>query len=321
MERPPAASYSPAPIDLAEIEIRTWRQGDVFALGHYPVVMRAVTAANETGGLVGGNLEPQRLIAASRATDGAVVVVAQTCDLVKSPDKRPDTLVAPIVTLKDDELREAKAGTRPRYAHLPRLATDAFGDLDHVFPIEKAALLGRRQSAAVATTHEVLQLASAIARSFGRFAFPDEFVRAVRPLTQRLRDKYGRQSPEGEVLRSQVEEILIEADWMMAPCHPTIIVVLAEDLISASDSPTYPQPSVLGDIDSIPKVCGNLIAPDATEEDRAFLWLRLSELWAGLCETSASIGEITVEAVPEDELPYSRARRTNPLDLDYLSST
>jgi hypothetical protein len=307
----PSPAAAPAPLaeagDADRAEVASWRQGDVFGLGRHLALMPDGGSATAA-------------VVADFATE-ALVLVGQSCDVVKPIDRRPITTMAPLVRLADDELREARAGRRPRYVSLPGVGDDAFIDLDMAFPIHKRLLLGRRQGAGVTSSVQAAAMSRSIGRAFGRFAFPDAFNEAVGNLVRRVRSKHGNNGAEGRVLVEHVDDILVEAPWDDAEYEATLLIVLKPGLLAMSDGPPSPASWVAAKPMSIDVICRRLLDPKATPDDRSFLWLALAEEWRKLCMPVAEVRAINVEAIPADELSHLRAREAQPLDFDYLSAS
>lgn len=117
--------------------LQEWRQGDL--------------ALQELWFVHVGDASTPLTPAASEATsDGlqalesevkGLVVVTQTCDIVRACIDRPYVEVAPLVQVSDDDLQLIKRGRRPAYATLPSLEPDRLAaDLDRVMTVEKAVL-------------------------------------------------------------------------------------------------------------------------------------------------------------------------------------
>src|SRR5687767_4743179 len=57
-------------------------------------------------------------------------LISQTCDVVLP--NRPNVVVAAVAQLNRQDSREARAGKRPRYVHLPAAGDDTFADLEYI---------------------------------------------------------------------------------------------------------------------------------------------------------------------------------------------
>lgn len=306
----PAPQFEP---ELGEAS-RDWRQGDVFRDAKTFVFDAA------------WNPRPVD------TTHGAVIV-SQSCDAALP--NRPRIQIAPVVQLKDDnDIREAASGKRPQYVAIPRLGIDFFADLDGITTVLKTALLSSERVAGIETDQEVREFAFSVARRFGRFAYPDEVVECLQPLTRTLQSKARKeQSPLGRLL-TQVHSLRMECeDWTMTPYELTLIVVMEPDAIP------FPE-----DVDEVPASLNQLSSNGLTDQvnqlvqylrddgrnptERYFGWQYLADAWALQCETiadsndlSSFVGSVTAELVSVDGFPLSRYLASDSLDLDYLSDS
>ena len=199
-------------VTAIDAAMQLWQQGHVFEQGHTVWLAdrdRPLTATTAELGSTG--------IGVTRARDDFLVVVSQTCDIVRScwqqPEAgggRPFVMVCPVVALDGDVQTQAAKGWIPRYAHLPGLAPNTFADLDRCTTLEKtvlAAAMGK--SDGCGSDEARLRFAQAVADYFGRFAFPDEMGPAITELRKRFRDKHGGQGQEGALMKS-VNEIRVK---------------------------------------------------------------------------------------------------------------
>lgn len=188
-------------VDKALLE---WRQGDV-ALGPKWLALiadgdRPLTKYAES--------EPG-LHAATAEVDG-VVVLTQTCDIVRTCMERPFVQVAPLVAGDETFVADVARGLRPRYvpiASQPRVV----GDLDWITSVEKSVVAGWKRTPGWNTDDEIRTFADALARKSARFAFPNDFTRAIASLRARILKKHGRTSDEGVALR-HLREIRVTPD-------------------------------------------------------------------------------------------------------------
>ena len=126
------------------------------------------------------------------------MVVSQTCDIVRSWDKRPFLDVCPLVEADEDGMKDAMQGSCRRFAIVKGLEGTGFvADLDRVMTVEKAVALAWARTPGCSSDEERRKLAEAIANKFSRFAFPDDFHTIVRKLRDRIVDKAGKVSDEG----------------------------------------------------------------------------------------------------------------------------
>lgn len=140
-----------------------------------------------------------------------LIVLTQTCDIVRSCVDRPYLEVSPLVQVSQTELGRVSRGAQPRFAFVPGVADKGLvADLDRVMTVEKALALHWERTAGCRTDEERRLLAAALARKRQRFAFPDDFVAWVRPLQDRLTKKHAKSSDEGQSLRA-LREIRVRA--------------------------------------------------------------------------------------------------------------
>ena len=191
---------------LVEV-VKKWQQGDCVV---------------SEGGFI-HRLDPERRLALEGGDDGddlgdvcetrvaGFMVVTQTCDIVRDPSKRPYIEVAPLVKLDLESFRQSRAGRRPQFAFVPGLESQRLvADLDRVMTVDKAVLAKWGRVNGARTPSESRALQHAIGRKRLRVAFPNDFVAFVKPLEDRLTEKHGKQSPEGDALRA-LREVRVRA--------------------------------------------------------------------------------------------------------------
>jgi len=294
---------------------RDWRQGDVFR--------------NANTFVFDHNWIPQ----AVQETHGAVVV-SQSCDA--SLPHRERIQIAPLVRLEDaDDMREAASGARTQYLPVPRLGPDFFADLDGITTVAKTALVSCERSAGVESDDEIREFAFSVSRRYGRFAYADEVVECLNPLTAALRAKARKQqSPLGQALAS-VHSIRVQCeDWTHTPYQLTLIVILEADVVPLDpDAVGEPPPNLDAPSNTNPKTQINkyvnyLVESGRTQSERYFAWQYLVDVWARQCEAVAKskgltsfVSSVTAELAVVDDFPLSRVLRTESLDLDYLSDS
>lgn len=187
--------------------LEAWRQGD-FALGEHwfvlrfnlqkPITQEAIRDAQEGADLT------------EIAVQG-LVVVTQTCDIVRSCEDRPFVEVVPLVEVNAASLQDIRRGKRPQYAFIPGAAElNLVADLDRVMTLEKAIVAEWERQIGCTSDQDFRNLGQALARKRVRFAFPDDFTEFVRPFQKQLQSKHGKNSLEGEALRS-LQEIRVQA--------------------------------------------------------------------------------------------------------------
>lgn len=294
---------------------KDWRQGDIFCDGK--------TFVFDHG------WSPQPVL----TTHGAVII-SQSCDA--SLPGREQVQIAPVVQLEDeDDLREALSGKRTQYLALPRMGREFFADLDGITTVMKTALLLSDRVRGVETDQEIREFAFSLARRFGRFAYPDEVVDCLRPLTEALRSKARKEnSPLGKAL-ADVHSFRVECDdWSTEPYALTLIVILepaavTSDLDSIEDCPEeLTRLGNKGSGERISAYAAYLSNSGRNQTERYFGWQLLAEAWAQRCEETATarsltaiVSSVTAQLTSTDEFPMSQYLSTESLDLDYLSDS
>lgn len=262
--------------------LREWRQGDC-VVGEQWFLFRIDPTAP---------LTEEAEIAADDGADAAeaavrgLVVVTQTCDIVRGCAERPFVEVCPLVEVDEALMSQIERGGRPGYALVPGVAADHLvADLDRVMTVEKAVLAQWERTPGTHEDDDVRRLARALARKRARFAFPDDFVRLVGKLRDRILAKHEKQSEEGEALRG-LREIRVRADpsWDADKVEVMLWFIRAED-----DS--------------------TLVGTKAE---------RLLERWLDLVPSG---GRFHVDGVIQtlDDLTARDYVESDPLDLDHLS--
>ena len=131
------AADTDSPFTEVDRALAAWRQGDC-VLGEHWFVHRidtalAATDAARAAAEAGVDLAEQQV--------AGLVVVSQTCDVVRSCAERPYVEVCPLVEVDEARLHEIERGRRPAYAFLPLLADrQLVADLDRVMTIEKPVI-------------------------------------------------------------------------------------------------------------------------------------------------------------------------------------
>lgn len=205
----PLAPDSPevAQIDAALAE---WRQGDLALEEHWFVHLadgsQPLTAASEQA--------DDGLQALSIEVDG-LVLVTQTCDVVRSCTERPFVEVAPLVEVSGSNLRAIERCRRPAYAVIPTVKDrQLVAHLDRVMTVEKSVVAAWERTSGCPTDQARRDFAQALVRKRARVAFPDDFTAVVADLLVRLQDKHDKNSVEGRALRALREICVCAApDW------------------------------------------------------------------------------------------------------------
>lgn len=197
------------PADVAHIDeaLQAWRQGDCVLgeqwFAHRFAPAQPLTDEAKAAAEAGVDL-------AESETHG-LMIVSQSCDVVRSCSERPFVEVCPVVQLGEDVFRQVLRGRRPQFAFIPGVADRRLaGDLDRIMTVEKAVVAGWDRTTGCDSDAERRQLASSLARKRLRFAFPDDFVVIARRLQDRLQEKHDKETEEGRALRA-LREIRVRA--------------------------------------------------------------------------------------------------------------
>ena len=258
------------------------------------------------------------------------VIVSQSCDVVLA--KRSCVLVAPLVELGDPVTRRSAVNREnPQYVRLPGDPAQRFADLERIVSRNKVELVDLPAQPGIDPSDDqaVRDFSLAVARWFGRFAFPDEVQPWLAPLQKQIREKYEQpESPVGRVLH-QVAEIRVQAEsWTAKPCVLTVhVIVKAGALPTVTDAD--PPQATSG---TAPRAPARIATELLVEHDPG----RLTALWdefawslADLCKPRAkhaddslvtsAVARVDAMLWSDDEFPLSRVRKSEQLDVDFLS--
>ncbi len=222
----PLSKDAPATAEITEA-CRPWRQGDLALQEHWfahacepskPLTIAAEQEGGEGVALVESVVE-------------GLMVVTQTCDILRNCVDRPYVEVCPLIAVDSDKLEEVKKLRRPSLATLEVLASQGLVvDLDRVMTVEKSVLASWRRTPGCENEAEASRLASALSRKRSRFAFPDEFGFFVAKFVDRIKGKHGKESSEGEALRALVEiRVAASPSWSAVPARPMFWLIRAND--------------------------------------------------------------------------------------------
>jgi len=274
-----------------DVAARSWEQGDA-VLGDLGFLHRFDPRNPLTESARQALVDGEDLDVADTTVLG-LVVLTQTCDILRSCVDRPFVEVCPLVLVTKEARREVEAGLRPRFAYVAGVAGDGLAaDLDRVMTMEKSMLLGWKRVHGCRTDADRRRLASALARKRGRCAFPDDFVEWVRPLLSRWTKKHAKLSHEGHALRA-IREIRVRArpSWDASP--------VALHFVFIAD-------------DGEPEV-----SPTSGWERQVSDWME--RLRAGAGTSSSRFDPVEHSVVSLDDLSARDYVESDPLDLDHLS--
>ena len=198
--------------------LRAWRQGDVsldagleflhladLTRPHSPASLQVSDAMADRGEELEAG--PTPVLDEVRG----VVMLSQTCDVVRGCRKRPFVEVAPLIEMSRREIETVRRLKRPAFAYVSATAEERLvADLDRTMTVEKALVAGWTRTSGWDTDDKLRDFALALARKRSRFAFPDDFVAAARALQKHLVGKHDKRTEEGAHLRA-LREIRVRA--------------------------------------------------------------------------------------------------------------
>ena len=280
------ASLAPDSEEVRRIDaaLSEWRQGDLaldeswFIHAGDPSLPLSEAAA----------LAEEKGIQALTSEVEGLVVVTQTCDIVRSCTNRPYVEVVPLVRVSDKERLIIQRGHRPAYAPLPAMQErHLVADFDRVMTVEKSIVAGWVRTPGCTSDVDSRMFALALARKRARFAFPDDFTALVRKLHSRLVDKHDKRTDEGRALRA-LREIRVQA----TPAWDAQAVSIFLWFIRSSKQVDFEGKN----------------------------WADLLKYWLALVPTSGRYSVVEGQVVALEDMTAAEHVDSDPLDLDYLSS-
>lgn len=269
------------------------------------------------------------------------VIISQTCDVVLP--KRPNIILAVVADLTDPAERAAAANRdNPRYLPLSSLGEYHFADLNDLLCVsrEEVSPLSPTDGIDLQRVAEIRDFSLAVGRWFSRFAFEDDVVPWLRPLYDQVKKKYDKEnSPLGRVLRDVVELRVEAVDWFTRPLELELHVIARAGSVPLLDEPPSPNPALrtkLYDDDLVksPSEVATVLVQLIDTGDTAnasVAWQALAESLAAICKpksleaappgTADAVRSIEAVLWSDDEFPLSRVRKSELLDLDYLSGS
>lgn len=135
-------------VDEVDRSVSEWRQGDVscdesieflhFAGLDRPHSLPALKLLRQAGGTETQKFGIQPIL--DKAIEG-VVILTQTCDLIRSCSDRPYVEVTPLVKVPQQFVEEVRLGKRSGFAYVPCMEKSSLvADLDRIMTVEKAVL-------------------------------------------------------------------------------------------------------------------------------------------------------------------------------------
>ena len=234
-----------AAADAIDDELRHWRQGDIsldagleflhvadLSRPHSPASVKAVGGS-------GGERRMAGVATVAEEVEG-VVVLTQTCDIVRSCQDRPFVEIAPLVRLDDATVEQVRRLKRPAVAYVSSMAGEGLvADLDRVMTVEKAVVANWGRTSGWDKDAENRAFARAIARKRSRFAFPDDFVLAADRFRRRMMEKHNRRTVEGSHLRA-LREIRVRAEPSWSDDAVGLTIWFIKDGDPKGENPDWP---------------------------------------------------------------------------------
>jgi hypothetical protein len=215
-------------------------------------------------------------------------VVTQTCDIVRTCNKRPFVEIVPLVEVDEPQLHEIQRSRQPQYAYIPGIAElNLVADLDRVMTVEKAVVAEWERKPGCLSDDSVRVLGQALTRKRARFAFPDDFTNFAKKLQNRLRDKHNKPTDEGEALRA-LREIRVRAE------------------------PSWNSPEI--------RLIFWFIRDEEQSKFQGIGWEQFLERWLQLIPESGRYQNVEGSVVALEDMTAKEYVESDPLDLDHLSS-
>jgi hypothetical protein len=201
-----------------DVALQAWRQGDVsleagleflhfadLSRPHSPASTQVAEALADDGEAIEAG--PAPILDEARG----MVMLSQTCDVVRGCRARPFVEIAPLIEVPEGQVEAIRRLKRPAFAYVPATAAaHLVADLDRTMTVEKALVAQWTRTPGWETDDELRAFALALARKRSRFAFPDDFVAAASALQRHLVDKHDKATDEGAHLRA-LREIRVRA--------------------------------------------------------------------------------------------------------------
>ena len=255
------------------------------------------------------------------------VLLTQTCDLQRTNFESPFCQIAPVIGAEDAFVREVSRGRRPGFVWLPWFRNgEMVGDLSRITTLERSVLVETVELGRPRNDLEATHFAESVSRHFTRVALPNSVSEVLRPFLQKMKEKYDRNSPEGECI-GKIASLRIEGTPSLSSAKPDLRVLV---VLEAEYLPTLEKSVELSD-EHIDQLIGFGVARVAEilkkEIDPIKLreaWTALAELWLEgtrrLVETSNDLGSVDCEVINGDEFSFARSRNAPELDLAYLTT-
>ncbi len=197
--------------------LQSWRQGDVSLDPALEVFHLADLSqphsdvSRSVSNKVPEELTSQPNITPVKEMVEGVVMLTQTCDIVRCCEEKQFVQVAPLVKFNQTKVEETRKLKRPQYAYIPAVASQFLvADLSRCVTLEKVIVARWKRIQGCNNDKERMDFALALIRNRTRFAFPDDFIEASQEFQKFILKKHKKQTTEGEFLRA-IREIRVKA--------------------------------------------------------------------------------------------------------------
>lgn len=208
---------------ITDRALQQWKQGDAVLGGNLTFFHQASLTRPTTDSAIAarqqveddGDAIPDIPLAIENVVEG-LIVVSQTCDIVRDCKFAPFVDVAPLIRVDEDVLSEVRKERRPKRAFVPGLEDRNFvADLTRVMTVEKGIVASWERIEGCRSDDEIRNFARTVSRKYDRFAFPDDFNEiAIVGLETLMKNRSGKQSDEGKHVDA-LQEVRVRAapDW------------------------------------------------------------------------------------------------------------
>jgi hypothetical protein len=188
-----------------------WRQGDLaFDAIELPVIA----------------LDDEELTWQAIDASNGVVVISQSCDIIRDVESRPYIQVAGLVPATDGEIAKAMKREIPSRIHLDCLIErKLLVDLDVTATVHKSVVAKWKRTAGCTSDEERRRVAAGLARHRKRFAFPDDFNELIRPIREWVVSKRSKNSSFGNFVRA-ILEMRVHCDSWDEPTELTFLIIV-----------------------------------------------------------------------------------------------
>jgi len=209
-------------VEDTDARLRQWWQGD-FSRDHQTFILAQNSEPSETAE-----------VGFEDAEDGiqGMVVLTQTCDIVRSAAQRPYVEVCPLVELSEKMYPHVRRGTNSRFAIVPS-STDKHlaADLDRVMTVRKEVVARWNREQGCVSDGDRIRFAQSLERKRGRFAFPNDFSVGMEKFNKHILNKHGKLSSEAGQAYLELDEIRVRAtpNWHAAEIELTFYFVISPE--------------------------------------------------------------------------------------------